>query len=351
MALPRATTRPAAAPVGAPHHPRVVRAPEVLPRLSVLIVNYRHWNDTARLVRQLRQGRAIQEGAAEVVIVDNHSPVSRVASSLRRCPGVALRRWSHNRGFARAVNEGYRLSQGDWLLLLNPDVTVPAGFLEGVLSVAERLASSDSRAGVLGFQLLNPDGSRQASSGPFPSLISTLMGLAWPRSKRKYFCLAPRKRRRVPWASGCCLLVRRDCLRDLQGLDTDFFLYYEDVDLCRRARAHGWSVWFEPALCVTHHRPLHRRPVPAHLRFLTRHALLTYATKHWPAWQAGLLAGIIRLEATTRRWWAALWGHSLTATLFRELGELASDMARRKTNEAQRRLGRVLRTEERRRGK
>ena len=48
------------------------------------------------------------------------------------------------------------------------------------------------------------------------------------------------------WVTGCCLLVRRDCLEQLGGFDPDFFLYYEDVDLCRRAREQGWTVAFEP---------------------------------------------------------------------------------------------------------
>ena len=66
----------------------------------------------------------------------------------------------------------------------------------------------------------------------------------------------------MPWVTGCCLLVRRDCWHDLGGFDEDFFLYYEDADLCRRARGRGWSVWYEPGLRVTHFHPLHVRAVP-----------------------------------------------------------------------------------------
>ena len=58
------------------------------------------------------------------------------------------------------------------------------------------------------------------------------------------------------------MLVRRDCFEQLGGLDETFFLYYEDVDFCRRAREAGWSVWYDPALRVTHHFPLHTRAVP-----------------------------------------------------------------------------------------
>jgi GT2 family glycosyltransferase len=146
----------------------------------------------------------------------------------------------------------------------------------------------------------------------------------------------------VPWVTGCCLLLRRDCLRQLGGFDEEFFLYYEDVDLCRRARAEGWSVWFEPALRVIHHQPLHCRPVPAVLRVLTRHALLRYASKHWPAWQLRVLTQIVRSEAWLRRHWAGWTGDAIAADHFVELEAIALDLAQGRTRSAGRRLKRVV---------
>ncbi len=271
-----------------------VRAEPAIPRLSVIVVNYLHWHDTAHLVQQLRNGACARRGAAEVVVVDNHSPVDALAHRLRRLPGVSLRRFGSNHGFARAVNEGWRLSQGEWLLLLNPDVTLPPAFLDEALALVNRLGRAEPRLGIIGLQLRDSDGSQQFSAGPFPTLCSTLLGLARPRSRRKYYAQQADSRQAVDWVTGCCLLVRRDCLEKLGGFDRDFFLYYEDVDLCRRARDQGWSVAFEPALSVVHHHPLHGRDVPAHLRLITRHALLTYARKHWPGWQFQMLGRIVR---------------------------------------------------------
>ncbi len=287
------------------------------PLLSVVIVNYRHWEWTADLVRQILADPAGQRGAVEAIVVDNHSPAHPVIRRLRRRRGVSVRRWGHNRGFARAVNEGSRLSRGRWILLLNPDVTVPEGFLQGVLQLAERRSADDPRAGIFGFQLRNADGTLQGSCGFFPTLLRTLAGLALPRARRKYRPLSVRARCRVDWVTGCCVLVRRDCLEDLGGFDRRYFLYYEDVDLCRRAQARGWSVWYEPALRVVHHQPLHARPVSRHIRFFTRHALLTYAARHWPAWQLHLLAGIVQAEAWLRRLWARRRGDRRSAGLFR----------------------------------
>jgi GT2 family glycosyltransferase len=319
-----------------------------VPHLSIVIVNYRQWQETAELVREVAASPSLRRGTAEVVIVDNHSQPHPLAARLRRLPGVSLRRWGRNHGFARAVNEGCRLSRGQWFLLLNPDMTVAENFVEEVLALANRLENEDPKAGIVGFQLRHTDGSRQYSAGPFPTLAGTLAGMAMPRCRRKYYRLSMSRRRRVPWVTGCCLLLRRDCLQALGGLDEDFFLYYEDVDLCRRARDRGWSVWFEPKLRVVHHRPLHTRAVPAHLRIFTRHALLTYGAKHWAGWQARLLAGCVRVEAWLRQRWAAWHGERETVDLLGQMRAIAADLFHRRPRAARRRLNQVVRQQEKR---
>jgi N-acetylglucosaminyl-diphospho-decaprenol L-rhamnosyltransferase len=316
------------------------------PRLAVVVVNYQHWDDTTKLVRQLRASSSLKRGAAEVVVVDNHSPPHPVIGKLRRLSGVSLRRWRHNRGFARAVNEGCRLSRGDWFLLLNPDVTCDDGFLDGVLHEAERLTVEERQVGVVGFRLRNPDGSRQLSTGRFPTVFSTLAGLAVPRARRKYQVVSETATSRVDWATGCCLLVRRQCWQQLRGLDTDFFLYYEDVDLCARAAALGWQVRYEPRLAVTHHQPLHSRTVSAPLRLITRHALLTYAAKHWPRTQQNLLARIVGWEAWCRQFRAQWRGDEVAAKVFGVLRKVAADFSDGDSVRAHRRLLRELRREE-----
>lgn len=312
------------------------------PVLSAIVVNYCQWHRTAHLVQSLTERPQALSDDVEVVVVDNHSPAHRLARRLRRWPGVSLRRWQHNRGFARAVNEGFRLSQGSWLLLLNPDVTVPAGFCARVLDCITERAARDPQVGIIGFQIRNDDSSLQGSCGHFPTLVSTLTRLFLPRNRRKY--QAPGGGgQAVDWVTGCCLLVRRECLQQLEGMDDSFFLYYEDVDLCRRARASGWAVWYEPRVAVIHHRPLHSRPVIPILRFLTRHGLLLYATRHWPPWQRLVLAGIVGIESLLRRCWTAWNQDRKSADLFRELGHLNAEIARGRVQEAARRVRQVLR--------
>jgi N-acetylglucosaminyl-diphospho-decaprenol L-rhamnosyltransferase len=277
--------------------------------VSVICVNHCQWRNTARLVGQLHQSASVSQQQSNVLVVDNGSSatplVARLASQVR------LKRWRRNRGFARAVNAGCRATEGRWCLLLNPDMSVPPGFLDQVCRVAQTLERDRPRVGVVGFRLLNSDGTAQGSCGREPTFAGTLAGLLRGRAKRKcqtiHQTTGPVE---VDWVTGCCLLVRRQCLDDLGGFDESFFLYYEDVDFCRRARLAGWQVLYDPSVWAVHHWPLHARAVPAALRVMTRHALLTYSARHWSGWSARLLGGLIWSEACLRRAWAWLTGRA-----------------------------------------
>lgn len=311
-------------------------------RLAVVIVNYRQWDATADLVGELVASPAVRRGDAEIVVVDNHSPPHPAAPRLRRMPHVALRRWKRNRGFARAVNEGVRLSGGDWVLLLNPDLSLSEGFLDGVLERAEQLAREQPCVGIVGFHLRNADGSHQLSVGPAPTFASTLARLLLPRARRKYQAARTDEPTSVPWVTGCCLLAKRACLEQLGGLDERFFLYYEDVDLCLRARERGWEVQHDPSLAVVHHHPLHARPYPAALRVVTRHSLLTYAAAHWSAFQTRWLARLIRVEAALRRFRACRRGDLREAGHYAELSALAHEFQVGDATAARTRLDRLV---------
>ncbi|MGF1579295.1 MAG: glycosyltransferase family 2 protein [Gemmataceae bacterium] len=346
LAGPRTLAKPASErqPVTSGHLSRNESLRLDTPDLSVVIVNYYQWKNTAMLVSQLRRCDLMRSQAAEVLIVDNHSPHDPIVSKLRRCPGVSLRRWGRNRGFSRAVNEGVRLSRGEWVLLLNPDMSLPPDFLDQVLTEAKAILAEDQTTGIIGFGLKDEDGSEQLSTGQFPTFAGTLAGLFRSRAKRKYCSLPGQGKGRVDWVTGCCMLVRRSCLDALGGLDQDFFLYYEDVDLCRRATEAGYTVWFTPATRAIHLNPLHRRAVPATLRVVTRHSLLTYGLKHWSRWQFFLLAKIIQWEATCRKLLAHARGDRTAVKLFGRLQHITKQMREGHKRSARKNLMRVTKT-------
>src|SRR5579871_4621051 len=205
--------------------------PATTPLVSIVIVNFCQWRNTARLVRQLMASAALRRGQAEIVVVDNHSPPHSLRRRLRRMSGVSLRCLRHNHGFAAGVNEACRLSRGAWFVMLNPDVTVGPGWIDRLLA---HLSQSDllGHTGVIGIQLRDADGALQGSVGSFPTLLSTLAGQFRPRAVRK--CRVWRGQGgEAAWVTGCGLLVRRACFEQIGGLDRSFFLYYEDADFCK----------------------------------------------------------------------------------------------------------------------
>ncbi|MSR30663.1 MAG: glycosyltransferase family 2 protein [Gemmataceae bacterium] len=295
--------------------------------LSILIVNYRQWKWTEHLVRKLGQHRLFQTGRGEILIIDNNSPRHPAIRKLRSKPHVSLLRWSRNRGFAKAVNEGSRLARGEWILVLNPDTTPLGNFLDQIEKAIEEWSNADSRVGLVGFGLRNEDGTRQGSAGPFPTFLGTLARRFLPRAFRKYTLMEKETPHPVDWVTGCCMLARKKCLEELRFLDPSFFLYYEDVDLCKRAWDAGWQVWHAPGIEMVHHSPIHMRRVPPRLKVITRQALMTYAMKHWGKKEARWMCKIIRWEGVARALLARFRGDAREEKWFARLARYARLMS------------------------
>jgi GT2 family glycosyltransferase len=323
--------------------PAAVGAP---PLVSVIIVNYRRWEETAALVRQLVGEDHLFRERIEVTVIDNASPPHPLEAVIRDQYQVPVHRLAENRGFSAGVNAGFARARGEWVLVLNPDLVVCRGFVDLMCAAALDCGEDSSLGapvGVVGFQLKNRDGTHQHSIGFYPTLARMVVGLLRSRRHRKYLTGLADARQAVPWVTGSCLLVRRDCLGQLEGFDEDFFLYYEDVDLCRRAREWGWAVCYEPGVQAVHLDPLQNRPVSTPLRAITRHASLTYFRKHLAPWQFWGLAQLVRAEAWLRQAWANATGCGRDAAICREVRGFCRDLMRQRPALARKRLDEVLR--------
>jgi GT2 family glycosyltransferase len=226
------------------------------------------------------------------------------------------------------VNAGWRASRGLWLLLINPDVVVPTGWLGRVVERVEGYESAPEAPGVVGFALRNPDGTRQPSVGIFPTLGRAVWGQLIPRTRRKYQAVWRTRAGEVDWVTGACALVNARLLEALGGLDEEFFLYYEEVALCRSARRLGWRVGYdpEPSVAVVHLRPLQNRAVAPRLRVITRHSKLLYFRKHLPRWQFLGLCAVVALEARVRRRWAEARGRTEEVRAWQTVARVERDL-------------------------
>jgi GT2 family glycosyltransferase len=227
--------------------------------VSILIVSF----DTRELLKEnlssIFRGSGGPRG--EVIVVDNHSPDGSAEMVRREFPSAKLVACDRNSGFARGVNRGLQEASGRHVLVLNADALLPAEGLDGLLAFADA-AYARERAGIVGVRLLNADGSLQFSKGCFPTLSRTLADAFRPRERRKYAFGGYETPGETDWVTGACFLVRRELLDDVGPLDENFFLYYEDVDLCWRAREKGWKVFYFPGYEVRHRNPYARRAEP-----------------------------------------------------------------------------------------
>jgi len=299
------------------------------PRLSIVVVNYDGWPDVLGLTARLAREPEFLSGACRVVVVDNASPSPPADADVLDRPGLRVVRRPDNGGFAVGVNAGWRALPAPWLLLLNPDVDVPPGFLAGVLGrIADYEARPEGPPGVVGFALHNEDGSRQGSVGVFPSLLRAFREQFVPRRRRKYVPGRRLRPGRIDWATGACLLIDGRLMAAAGGFDEDFFLYHEEVAFCRVATDLGFAVEYDPALVATHRKPLQDRPISPKMRVVVRHAKLLYFRKHRPRGEFLALAAIVALEAAVRGAWAMLLGRDVERRAWREVAATARGLRR-----------------------
>ena len=295
--------------------------------MTIVIVNYNGWPDVARLAAALARSREVASGACAIVVVDNASDGPIPPSLIDPPPGVRLIARPCNGGFAAGVNAGWRESRSPWLLLLNPDVEVGPEFLASVLArIDHHEGRPDGPPGLVGFALRNPDGSSQPSVGAEVGLARAMFGPFLPRSRRSYRS-TPRTGP-AAWVTGACLLVDSEVMRAIDGMDEDFFLYYEEVALCRSARRLGRRVEYDDRVSVVHLRPLQNRAIAPRMRVIVRHAKLLFFRKHQPGWQFQALAAIVACEAFARGLAARLAGDRAAIGAWKAIGAMSRAMRR-----------------------
>ena len=223
--------------------------------VSVVIVSF----NTREVLRECLQTleRKTSKVTYETIVVDNASADGSADMVEKEFPGVRLVRSAVNLGFAAANNQGFALARGRYVSQLNSDAFVQPGALD----LAVQHMDAKPEVGLSGGRLVGRDGSWQASVRKFPSPLNealSLTGLAAKYSRSRFFGRAdrtwadPLEPGPADWVPGAFTLIRREVLEQIGHLDERFFLYFDDVDLCQRVKAHGYSVWYFPDVVVTH---------------------------------------------------------------------------------------------------
>ena len=228
------------------------RSPQ--PDLSIIIVS---WNVRELLRKCLASVEAGRDSLTlQVIVVDGASTDGSPDMVAAGFPRVELIPCADNVGFPRGNNIGLARATGRFLLLLNPDTVVLGDALPRMIDHLE--ANPD--IGLLGPQLLNPDGSIQSSRRRFPSLATGFFESTWleglaPGVLARYYALElpDNAIADVDWITGACVMGPRAVYERIGGLDEGYYMYSEELDWCRRIKDAGWRVVYFPRAQVVHH--------------------------------------------------------------------------------------------------
>jgi GT2 family glycosyltransferase/lipopolysaccharide/colanic/teichoic acid biosynthesis glycosyltransferase len=255
-------------------------------KLSVIIVNYNVKEFLEQALVSIYKALRVVENY-EIFVVDNASIDGSCQMIKKKFPEVKLIENSENLGFAKANNQAIKLSEGEYLLLINPDTLVQEDTFIKMLDFFEK----HNETGMAGCKILNPDGSLQlACKRSFPTpwvALTKVSGLSriFPKSrlfgKYNLTYLDSEKVAEVEAISGSFMMLRREVIEQVGRLDEDFFMYGEDLDWCYRIQQSGWKIHYVPTTQIIHYKGESSKHSDFDRLLVFYKAMLLFVRKHF----------------------------------------------------------------------
>jgi O-antigen biosynthesis protein len=276
------------------------------PLISIVIVHFKVPDFLMRALHSLHQALLFDQ--SEVIIVDNASMDDSKQRITGEFPEIKWIDLKSNIGFGKACNVGAKSATGTYLLFINPDTLVS----QNTLSESIRLLRARPDVGLMGPEILNPDGTLQVScrrSFPTPAVaFYRLAGLSriFPKSRKfgqyNLSYLDPKQECEVDAVSGSFMFMPRALFQDIGGFDEAFFMYGEDLDICYRVKEKGYKVWYNPRTQIVHFKGRSSSKQSFQSRKAWYEAMLIFSRKYrhihksfYPGW---LIVGAIISRAT-----------------------------------------------------
>ena len=216
------------------------------PDLSIITLTYNSEGTVKALLDSIK--KSPDKLNKEVIVIDNHSQDDSVIVAKNHPLKPKIIQMPINAGFSKAVNRGIESATGKYIFLLNPDTKIMGNCLALLYSYAQ----NHPHLGALAPRLFFPDGKPQASVFHFPNIVNAIRQyfLNIPNSFTKY--LPENKTQPVDVAVMAALFIPRSVLSQVGYLDERFFMYYEDIEFCRRLKKANLPVIYLPVAKVMH---------------------------------------------------------------------------------------------------
>lgn len=225
------------------------------PSLSIIIVSFNTKDALRECLSKLSSYSA--NLTLEMIVIDNNSKDGSQEMVKNEFPNVHLVESLVNLGFAAANNLGFKLSKGRYIVMVNSDAFIHPDTLQKSFKYME----NTPLIGLGGGRLISRDGTWQPSARMFPSLLNDflqLSGLAAKYPSSRFFGRADNTWRTADrsyecdWVTGAFAIIRRSVLEKVNYFDERFFLYYEEVDLCKRIKEQGYAIQYWGDVVITH---------------------------------------------------------------------------------------------------
>lgn len=279
-------------------------------KISIIIVNYNVEYFLEQCLYSVR--RALKGIEGEVYVIDNHSGDGSNRMVKRKFPEVKLIENNDNRGFSKANNQGIRLAQGEYILLLNPDTVVEDDTFKRIIDFMDEHPD----AGALGVKMVDGSGNFLPESKrglPTPgTAFYKMFGFSslFPRSRRfsKYHLgyLDENEIHEVEILAGAFMLLRKTVLDEIGLLDETFFMYGEDIDLSYRVIKAGYKNYYYPKTRIIHYKGESTKKSSVNYVLVFYNAMVIFAKKHFTNKNAQLFAQLINLAIYIRAFFAIL---------------------------------------------
>ena len=283
------------------------------PILSIVIPSYNTCDLTLNCIKSIYQDKGLKDIPFEIIVVDNNSKDNSVKELEKLGSKIVLIANKDNGGFGKANNQGFKIAQGNYILLLNSDTIV----LHSAISQSLDWLCSHPESSICTAQLLNKDKTIQASGGFFPNLgnvftwclslddlpfVNKIIKPIHPHTPQFYtkdkFYLSDH---RQDWVTGAFLLTRKNLIDKVKGFDESYFMYGEEVELCYRIQQNTQNnqVWYLIGPQIIH---LGGASATSRLDPILNEyrGILSFFKKHKPLWQYSIVRLLLKINALIR---------------------------------------------------
>jgi len=246
--------------------------------LSIIIINYgKHpYSYLKNCLSSIYKNK--ENFSVETIVVDNSSSPQDINPLKRIYPKTKFKPLKNNSGYSKAINLGFSMAQGKYLLVLNNDIV----FKDNTLTEIKKFIDSNVPFSIAGLQLLYEDGSVQFSKGKYPTISRIISGLFKPNFKKKWDTSNYDKIDQTNWVSGAAILIKNNGSDNEIKFDENYFLYYEEVDLCFNIKKAGGIILYAPSIQVYHLNPFHiKKNIDKNLYYEIRKSQMYFFYKNY----------------------------------------------------------------------